>query len=183
MTDENIIELLFQRDEKAIAEMQQKYSPYCLKTAGGILCSAEDREECLNDALLGVWNSVPPVRPKNLRLYLVRAVRNLAFNRYKAQRAVKRGAGEIEAALDELSECALAESAEHEFFASELSAAINRFVRSLSIRERGLFAARYFYTLSMAEIASRFNISENNASVILSRTRKSLKKFLQQEGF
>ena len=42
MTDEKIIELLFARDERALAAIEEKYKSLCRYTAGNFLNSAED---------------------------------------------------------------------------------------------------------------------------------------------
>ena len=51
MDDREIIELFWQRDQRAVAEASDKYGGYCRAIAGRILPSPEDAEECVNDAL------------------------------------------------------------------------------------------------------------------------------------
>ena len=65
----------------------------------------------------------------------------------------------------------------------ELSAAIDRFLDAASTKERVVFVQRYFYALSVAEISDKTGLSQSNVKVILSRTRKELKAFLEQEGY
>ena len=67
--------------------------------------------------------------------------------------------------------------------AGELRDCIRRFADSLPEREALMFIRRYFYLDSIEEIADRFNITQNNASVSLSRIRAKLRKKLAQEGF
>ena len=62
MEDAQIIALYIQRDEAAIAETQRKYGAFCSRIATNIL-SAEDAEECVNDAYHQVWLAIPPQRP------------------------------------------------------------------------------------------------------------------------
>ena len=50
-------------------------------------------------------------------------------------------------------------------------------------RDGNVFVRRYFFTEPVWEIAKRYNLTENNVMVILSRTRKKLKKHLIKEGF
>ena len=64
MQDEKIIELFFERDEKALKETEAKYGNFCRTVASNILSMREDREECLNDLLLALWNNIPPERPR-----------------------------------------------------------------------------------------------------------------------
>lgn len=49
MSDEQIIELYWQRDEKAIIETDIKYKRFLLSIAQNIVQDMCDSEECLND--------------------------------------------------------------------------------------------------------------------------------------
>ena len=184
MDDERIVELYWQRNEAAIACTEEKYGPYCLNIAGRILGNPEDAEECVNDVWLKAWASIPPNRPKRFRLYLAKLTRNRAINRYQELRAAKRGFGEADLVLGELAECLEGESdVEDEFVAGELRDCIRRFADGLPEREALMFIRSYFYLDRLDEIADRFNITQNNASVSLSRIRDKLRKKLAQEGF
>ena len=101
MEDERIIALLFQRSEEALRCLADKYGRVCHSMSYRILGDRRDAEECVNDAYLGVWNSVPPQRPDPLAAYLCRIVRNLSIKRYHANRAAKRHSG-YDLALEEL---------------------------------------------------------------------------------
>ena len=63
MEDEEIIELYFARDERAIAETTQKYGSRCRRLGLRILGNPQDAEECCNDVWLRVWNTIPPQHP------------------------------------------------------------------------------------------------------------------------
>ncbi len=184
MTDEEILSLFSQRDDRAIEQTRAKYGAYCDKIAARILKNREDREECLNEAFFRVWNAIPPQKPENLRLYLAAAARNLAFSYFRRQTAQKRGGAEVELALEELSECVRAsETPEDTVAAKDLGEAVNRFLGTLGARERSIFLRRYFFTDSIGEIAQRHGLRESNVLMILSRTRKKLRRFLREEGY
>jgi RNA polymerase sigma-70 factor (ECF subfamily) len=86
--------------------------------------------------------------------------------------------------LEELKEClADRESVETQVEAKALGEAINTFLESLPSRERSVFLRRYFYTESFGQIAARYGLREANVRLILSRTRKKLKDFLEKEGY
>ena len=78
MEDSKIIELLFERDEKALKEAKVKYGRLCLRICSNILERKEDAEECVSDTFLKLWNSVPPIKPNNLSLYLCKRL-NMPF--------------------------------------------------------------------------------------------------------
>ena len=104
MDDSKIIDLFYARSEQAIMELSAKYGPVCNKVARNILNNSHDAEECVNDAYLGAWNTIPPQNPNPLLTYICRIVRNLSIMKYHANTAVKRNSF-YDVALDELEDC------------------------------------------------------------------------------
>ena len=104
MDDSKIIDLFYERSEQAIIELSKKYGAVCTRVANNILNNRQDTEECVNDAYLGAWNTIPPHHPNPLLSYVCRIVRNLAVNRYHANTAAKRNSS-YDVALDELENC------------------------------------------------------------------------------
>ena len=123
MTDEEIIALYFDRSEEAIAATQGKYDGYCRSIIGRILGSPRDGEETVSDTWLRAWLSIPPNRPRDLKLYLAKIGRNLALNRLREGRAAKRGDG-ADAVLEELSEVLGGSTTEALVDAKELQGAV-----------------------------------------------------------
>ncbi len=78
MDDKAIIELFFARSEGVIKELDLKYGKLCHKISSNILHNQQDAEECVNDAYLGIWNTIPPERPNPLLAFLCKIVRNLS---------------------------------------------------------------------------------------------------------
>ena len=58
MEDAVIINLYFDRSEKAIQATEEKYSGYCLSIGWDILYDKEDSDECVNDTWLAAWSSM-----------------------------------------------------------------------------------------------------------------------------
>lgn len=184
MEDSQILALYWEKDPEAISATADKYGAYCSAIAKNILRHAEDVEECVNDTWLHAWNAIPPQRPKVLRMFLAKITRNLSFDRLNAQKAQKRGEGEIVLVLDELAEClGGGTDTEEEYAAKELGQCIGRFVRALPERDGNIFVRRYFFAEFIADIAKRYGLSESHVTVILSRTRKKLKAHLLKEGY
>jgi RNA polymerase sigma-70 factor (ECF subfamily) len=184
MKDEEIIELFFRRNERALRETNAKYGKYCHSIAFRILRNSEDAEECVSDTLFRTWNSIPPTRPTAFQIFLGKIVRNIAFNKYEALRALKRGGGTVEEVLEELEECIPdGNNVEQEVLAKELTQIIHEFVNKLPKREAYVFAGRYFYTESIDEIAKKHGLSKNHVNVMLSRMRKRLKEYLIKEEY
>lgn len=184
MNDNEIIRLYFDRNDKAITETSIKYKSYCMTVAVNILGNSSDAEECLNDALHKVWNSIPPNCPENLRTYIGKIIRNLSFDRFRESTAKKRGKGETTAILDELSEIVSGKSSpETEIDRKELVKEISGYLWSVSKEKRNIFVLRYWYSMPVREIAKKVGKSETNVSVILNRLRTSLKTYLGERGY
>ena len=183
LEDSKIIDLYWARKEQALAETDAKYGNYCRTIARNILRNFEDTEECVSDTWLHAWNSMPPQRPGILSAFLGRITRNLSFDRCKYQQAAKRGGGALPLALDELGECIpSAQRVEYALEQKELTAAIDRFLRTLPEKDCNLFLRRYWYVDSISVIADRYGMKENTVKSILFRTREKLRKFLGEEG-
>ena len=58
---------------------------------------------------------------------------------------------------------------------------INDFLDSLPRRERELFLRRYYYLEELDAAAAALGLGRSHASVLLFRTRKKLKAFLEKE--
>ena len=182
MDDKNIIELFYERSEQAITELSKKYGLLCKKVADNILNNHLDAEECVNDAYLAVWNTIPPQNPDSLVSYVCRIVRNQAIKKYHENTALKRNSI-YDTSLDELEEVLPSSaSVEGELEAKEVSAIIDRFLETLDKQSRTMFIRRYWYSDSIEEIAKAFKTSKHYISVRLSRIRKALKKYLVKEG-
>lgn len=182
MEDTEIIELFWQRRPEALEVASRKYGKLCCRVARNILPCPEDAEECVNDAYLTLWNSIPPERPKVLSTYIATLVRNTALSRYRLLHAKKRGGGQTEAALDELTECLAGESdVARDFEAKALRQEIDRFLFTLSKDDRIIFLYRYWLMLSAPEIARKFGYSQSKIGSSLHRTRKKLKAHLAKE--
>lgn len=184
MEDNQIIDLYWQREERAIRETDHKYGAYCFTIANHILSNSEDSEECVNDTWLRAWNAMPPDRPGRLKLFLAKITRNLSLDKWKYRTAGKRGAGTMEIALEELQSC-VAGTVETEdiIVQKELAESINRFLYALPERECNIFLRRYFYLDTVKEIAKRYALKESNVLVILSRSRSKLRTHLEKEGY
>ncbi len=184
MEDEQILNLYFARDERAVEETDRKYGSYCFSLANNILHSPQDAEETVSDTYLNTWNAIPPQRPSVLKMFLAKITRNLAFTRWRRYNADKRGGGEMELVLEELEGCiATAGSVEDRLNGRELAAAIRAFLNTLPRREQDIFLRRYFFVEESGAIAQRYGMKPDTVRRTLSRTRAKLKTYLQQEGY
>lgn len=183
MKDREILDLYHQRNEEAITKTATKYGAYCYSIAHNILSNREDSEECVNDTWLKAWNAIPPLYPNHFSSFLAKITRNLSFNKYKSNKTIKRGNGELPLALDELLECIPSGSGPEEIVEdSELIQSINLFLGTLPERERNIFIRRYWAVEPMTAIAKRYQMKEGNVRASLFRSRNKLKTYLEKEG-
>ena len=184
MTDSEIIELYWDRDEQAVTQTQTKYGGYCRSIAWNILKNRQDTEECVNDTWLRAWKAMPPQKPAILSVFLGTITRNLSLDRWRNATAKKRGAGQLQRAFDELEHCVSAGvSLEDRITQTDLSRLLDRFLQGLNQKDRCVFVRRYWYTDPIYEIAHRYRMTESAVKVSLHRSRNKLKTLLEQEGY
>lgn len=181
MEDKLIVDLYWARNEDAIAQTSVKYGRMMHSTSKSIVGNNEDAEECVNDAYLAAWNSMPQNRPTYLGGYMAKIIRNLSLNRYDHMHAAKRHG--VQVVFEELEEC-LSDTRmpEEEYEAGCLRELLDGFLAGLDEEKRVVFLRRYFYTDSIAEIAERMQLSEGKVKTMLFRLRAQLAKELERAG-
>lgn len=178
MDDTKIIELFFQRDQRAIRELDAKYGKACHSLSFNIVNNRQDAEECVNDAYLGAWNAIPPAKPDPLLTYLCKMVRNISLNAYYKREAAKRSS-RYTVAMEEIEACIAApDTVEAEIEARELARIIEGFLDMLTPEDRVIFLRRYWFADCCKDIAERVGLTEKNISVRLTRIREKLRKYL-----
>lgn len=183
MEDQFIVELFFSDPDSALEELRNKYEHYCHTIAFNILGNPQDCDECVNDMLYRIWNSIPPNRPDNLAAYVGKITRNLALDMLRKSKANRRGGGESQIAIEELGDILHSENElERLEDSKEIQDALNRFLASLSKTERSVFLQRYWMMEPVAAIASMYGMSLSKVSSMLHRLRQRLKKQLEKDG-
>ena len=182
MDDKKIIELFWARDEAAIGETEKKYGKLARYLASNILSSREDAEECVNDALLALWNSIPPDRPEPFLPYVAARVKNIAISRSRANNAWKRG-GNAQIVSDEILSTLSDGHTLSEYYESRLAGqVINDFIGKLNKSERKVFVLRYWYRASDRSIMEETGFSQSKIKSMLARLRARLAEALKKEG-
>ena len=182
MRDEEIIALFFERSEKAISAMQEKYGASCRRLSLGILGDERDAEECVSDAYLAVWNRVPPERPNPFSAFLYKILRNLSLKKYREKKAKKRS-GAFEELLEELEDfLPSGETTESSVEQKELSRVIESFLDTLTPENRNVFLRRYWFAESYEQISKATGYSKSNVSMRLLRTKEKMRIYLTERG-
>jgi RNA polymerase sigma-70 factor (ECF subfamily) len=180
LSDKELILMFDRRDEAAITELTRKYGARCQAIARSVLKNEADAEECVNDAFLKVWNSIPPAVPDNLSAYVENAVRNKAIDRYRAERRDKRIPPEELAPLEAASE--LADKAADNEPAKEVVDLIAEYLSGIDRKKRLIFIGRYYRERSVCELSAELGVPEGTVMSSVHRTKKGLIEFLKKRG-
>ena len=184
MEDEAIVSLYWARDERAVAETEEKYDRYLTKIAYNILNNTEDSRESVNDTYLAAWESIPPHRPSVLSAYLAKLTRRISIDCFRYRTREKRASSEYAISLTELEDCVSGGNTTEEIVNVRLLAdAIGIFLRLQSEEARTAFLGRYYFLDSVKEVAAYCGMSESKCKSLLHRTRLALKAYLEKEGF
>ena len=181
MDDNKIVEMYFVRDEKALSETAEKYGKLCHKIAYNILGNNEDSEECVNDAYVGVWNSIPPARPTSFMAFLCKITRNLSLGRLEYLTREKRSRTSV-ISLSELEDILPDEAISSGISDGEISRAISEFLKGENETSRNVFIRKYYFFDSVKDIAGRYSFSESKVKSMLFHARTRLKEYLTKEG-
>ena len=183
LSDEQIIDLYFAREERAIAETDKKYGAYLHTVAYNVLANEQDAEECLQDTYLRVWNAVPPERPRVLSAFLAKITRNLALHRYEMDHRKKRVPGVSCLPIEEVQEI-LPSSYDPgaELQSAIVMKVINTYLKSTTRRRTYIFISRYFFSFSVSQIAERLICSQSLVRRELEVCKRELREILEREG-
>lgn len=179
-TDTKLLSLLQARDETALTAIQRQYGRQVLHLAKSILGSEQDAEECVNDALFDLWNSVPPTEPSSFLSYFSLLVRRRAIDRVRHLTAERRAGAEYVGSLEELE--AVLPAMPDEDDGGEILNCIQDFLDGLGERDRRIFLLRYFRFCSHREIGACVGMRESAVNMKLTRLRKKLKEALLGRG-
>lgn len=178
MEDSEILNLLKSRDEGAISQTKNIYGNYIYKIAYLVLGNNDDTDECINDILLKIWDTIPPLIPKSLKAYIGTLTRNLSLDYYRKQHTQKRNV-DFTVLLDECKEWV---SDDCNIKLHELSNSISSYLDTVSAEKQYLFIGRYYYGYTIEELAKKRNIGISKVKTMLFRMRNELKEKLEKDG-
>lgn len=181
ITDGQIIELYFLRDESAIKLTDEVYGAMLYRIAYNILHDDLDSEECKNDTYLGVWNAIPPERPRVFPAFITQIMKRIAINRYKEKNAKKRVPSEFTESIDELANSLESRDGE-EYKARELGKLISDYVYSLPERRQFIFVGRYYMARTPQSLADELSVGIATVYRELEKIREGLREHLERNG-
>lgn len=179
--EDSLREGLYLHDESALEAVARRYGRLLYGLAHRIVGSHHDAEECVNDALLDLWNAVPPDRPKRVLAYVSALVRRRAVDRVRYKTASCRGDA-YESSMEELAECLSDPDGESSLETIVIRDCLQRFLGTLSEEDRSIFVLRYFSCMTSEAIGEACGLKGSAVVMRLVRMRKRLRKALENDG-
>lgn len=176
--EKEILKLIKNRDERGIDEFLRHYSPLIKYIIAPILQNFSDREECLSEISMKVWDKIElyDERKGSFNGWLTALARNTALNRAKQIKAVI-------STEDLHSETVSPEPGpEEKLIKQEQEKALQKALNKLSRKERELFYRKYYYLQSTAQISRELSVTERAVEGKLYRIKKKLRKEIGGEA-
>ena len=175
MREQAIIELLRQRDEEGMNALLKHYGPLMRYVIAPILHNPQDREDCLSEAAMKVWERIEQFDGErgSWSAWLTAIAKNAALN---CARKISRGGEEIPEDTPSPEP-----TPEEAMIRQERRAAVERALRGLPPGDRALFYRKYYYLQSTAQIAAEMGMTERAVEGKLYRLKKRLRKMLGGE--
>ena len=174
---ENTVErLLLEKNEQGMDALLLHYGPLMRYIIAPILQNPQDREDCLSEVLMRVWEKIGQFDGEkgSFRAWLTAITRNTALNH------ARRASG---SSAEELSESTPSPelSPEETLLKKERQEALKTALNRLSYKDRLLFYRKYYYRQSTAQIAAELGMTERAVEGKLYRVKKQLRKSLGGE--
>ena len=155
MHEQEVLALLRAGDERGAEALLRHYAPLMRYIIAPIVPDAQDREECLSDAALRVWEK---------------------FGTYDPARGSRKKSGGSEELSGDLPSAE--PTPEERLLQQERRQALERALTALPQRDRLLFYRKYYYRQSTAQIAAELGTTERAVEGRLYRIKKALRKAL-----
>lgn len=172
MDDKQLMASIAGGDEAALQALLRRFTPMLRYILRPLLPDERDREECLADISLRIWQGAGSFdgAKGSLNGWLTALTRNAALNRARAK-------GTEDAPLEDTVPHGDG-SAEDEVLRREQRARLRAVIAALPVQERDLFYRKYYYCQSTAQMAAELSLTERAVEGRLYRLRQSLRQQL-----
>lgn len=177
MKEKELIQRLQDRDETALEELLLRFGPLMNYIIAPILPGSHDREECLSETVMTVWEKIDTYDPDkgSWTTWLTAVTRNGALNR--ARKLRREDTQELTPDIP-----APEPTPEELVIRKEREAALLEALRYLGDRERMLFYRKYYYRQPTAQIAAELGMTQRAVEGRLYRIKQKLRKRLGGDG-
>jgi len=168
---EDIVQMLLCGDPRGAEEFLRRCGPLIRYVIAPILQDPQDREDCLQEVTVQVWEKIAQYDPEkgSFTAWLTAVTRNAARNRARRR--------EREEPLQE-EQTAAGSTPEEDLLRRERQRELNEALQKLTQREQLLFYRKYYYCQSTAQIAAELGMTERAVEGRLYRIKKLLRRWL-----
>ena len=173
MSEPEWIDLLRRRQPEGMELLLRHYGPLMKYIIAPMAQSPQDREDCLSEVTLRVWEKIGQFDPEkgSWTAWLTAVTRNTAW-RY-AQTQARHATGELAEDLPSPEP-----TPEELTLRRERQEALRWAMKELRPLERQIFYRKYYYRQSTAQIAAELSLTERAVEGKLYRARQRLRKAL-----
>ena len=177
MGEAEIIRLIRDRDQAGMDQLLVHFGPLMRYVIAPILPDGRDREECLSEAAMRVWDRIDRFDPDlgSWTGWLTALTRNTALNRARGRREP---AGELTEDIP-----SPAPTPEEALLRRERTEALYRALNALPVKDRALIYRKYFYLQPTEQIARELGTTSRAVEGRLYRLKKQLRKRLGGEQY
>lgn len=178
MTENEIIKLIKSRNKEGLKSLVTYYSPLIKYVIAPILQNEQDREDCLNEVIMRIWDKFDlfDEAKGSLKAYITAIARNSAISS-------ARHLGTL--CSEQLTDSIVSKelSPEEALLQKESRQRLLAALNSLPLKDKVLFYRKYYYLQSTAQIASELGLSPRGVEGRLYRIKKRLQKMLGGEFY
>lgn len=171
--------MLEKQDNELVDELFRTYSQMMLKSALSILNNEADAEDAVQDAFLRVINNLDVILkiPRDEKaFYFVSITENVSLNILKKKN--RHPFDDIDEYYEIASDYSVEKKTDEQILLNEVKSALTK----LSDRDYGIMYLFFFKQMTPKEIAAALDISEKNIHKYIDRTKKRLRKILNERG-
>jgi len=177
MKEQDLVRRLKDRDETALEELLRRFGPLMRYIIAPILPGEQDREECLSETVMTVWEKIDSYDPDKggWTTWLTAVTRNGALNRARQLRRTETRELTPDIPSPE-------PTPEELVIRKEREAALVEAIQYLGDRERMLFYRKYYYRQPTAQMAAELGMTQRAVEGRLYRIKQKLRKRLGGDG-
>lgn len=175
--DAQLVSALKGGDRDAFAEIYNRYWSLLYRLSYQKLRARETAEELVQDLFVSIWTKRDQTTIRELRPYLLTALRFSIINHIESLRVHERFVTYYESFLNQTDT-----EPTDELALQDLTDAVERSLQTLPEKSQQVFRMSRFEYLTIPEIAQRLNLSEKAVEYHLTRTLKVVRENLRDLG-
>lgn len=178
---ERLVACALQGDQQAFSDIVEQYSTLMLRTASMIVGDRDIAEDVVQDALIQAWHHLGDLRQAGaLRPWLMRIVVNQCIS---FKRRLARTTAFMRQALSEQETDLAAQIADDHKGLMERDWDLAHAIENLPMKQRVAIVLHYYNGMTLPEMATTLNISENTLKKRIQAALTNLRRVLRTPSF